>query len=403
MADKYLLRVTGGSSYDPSAHKTVSVNSPAPFHISNPLCEANINVRIRNYHGNLTRPALKILRSQADDTPSLAGLPKGSPNTSPYFSHPSHTKDQYSISFTLLPKSPIPGNALIFGNDFDHPIRDRLPLGFNQAVQIVKRFIDPGIVADAYADKPHLYGPALSSINILRVGKKTEDLPSAGEGGEEADIIEEGADADDDEAEKIREEKGVPRDAAARKKWFLNEEKRNEWEFERGRLYHVDFFNPYLDFNGEIYPRLSLPIYFRLPSCPLPSGSSRPYPVSRMKIFSSSIRLRICPQASRLFPFNRTLLGRPTVKVSPYPSPQSFSLPRAGKTPPKDLTQNPRSGRYVLKNKDSGDVYFVLVFSLLLKEDVERAEAEEKGEKDSTEGRPEGEGNTFVPREEDLD
>lgn len=32
--------------------------------------------------------------------------------------------------------------------------------------------------------------------------------------------------------------------------------------------------------------------------------------------------------------------------------------------------------RYVLKDKDTGDVYFVVVFTLLLKEDVEKEEAE---------------------------
>ena len=34
--------------------------------------------------------------------------------------------------------------------------------------------------------------------------------------------------------------------------------------------------------------------------------------------------------------------------------------------------------RYVLKNKDTGDVFFVVVFTLVLKEDVEKAEQEEE-------------------------
>lgn len=171
-----------------------------------------------------------------------AGLPKHSPTTSPYFSNPPHTHDQYSISFTAIPKVDIPGNALLFGNDFDRPIRDHLPYGFGAAMRIVKLTIDPGIDGDAYADKPYLYGPALSSVNVLRVGKKRADLPT-----EEAEtVLTEGGDGD---GEQIREEHKVPADASARKKWFLDEEHRKEWVFEKGRLYGVDFFNPFLDFN----------------------------------------------------------------------------------------------------------------------------------------------------------
>ena len=32
--------------------------------------------------------------------------------------------------------------------------------------------------------------------------------------------------------------------------------------------------------------------------------------------------------------------------------------------------------RYVLKNKDTGDVFFVVVFTLVLREDIEKEEAE---------------------------
>lgn len=48
----------------------------------------------------------------------------------------------------------------------------------------------------------------------------------------------------------VRKEKGVPDGEAARKKHFLDETKRAEWEWEEGRVYGCDFYNPYLDFNG---------------------------------------------------------------------------------------------------------------------------------------------------------
>lgn len=108
--------------------------------------------------------------------------------------------------------------------------------------------IDPGLEGDPYADEPYLYGPALSSINVLRVGGKTESLSDHKCTKSEDGVVEEGGDGD---GEKMREQKNVPRDAAARKKWFLDETKRKDWEFEAGRLYCGDFFNPYLDFNGK--------------------------------------------------------------------------------------------------------------------------------------------------------
>lgn len=147
-----------------------------------------------------------------------------------------------------MPSTSISGNDLVFGNDFDCPIKDRLPPGFNTAFKIVKWGIDPGLEGDFYADKPYLYGPLLSSINVLRVGGKA----LTNENGWEIpahlheDGIEEGADG---EGGDFRKEREVPEGAAERKKWALHEDKRGAWTWEAGRVYQGDFFNPYLDFN----------------------------------------------------------------------------------------------------------------------------------------------------------
>lgn len=62
--------------------------------------------------------------------------------------------------------------------------------------------------------------------------------------------------------------------------------------------------------------------------------------------------------------------------------------------------------RYVMKNKDTGEVLFVVVFRLLHREEVEREdlEAAKKGKLMGTEdsGRHEGE-ETFKPEADDLD
>ncbi|KAJ9643986.1 hypothetical protein H2199_003852 [Coniosporium tulheliwenetii] len=233
---KYMLKVTAGPNYDPSTHHPVHVNTPAPLKISSEHIDASINVRIQDYRG----------------------LPKGSPSTSPYFTHPSHTHDRYSIAFTFALKQTLNGNDVVFGNDFDHPIRDRLPPGFNTAFRIVKWMIDPGLDGDVYADEPYLYGPLLSSINIFRVGnslvgkkedggegeEKAEDGSSAqkaleaetaaaGEEVSDSDVVvlEEGAEGDGQAA---REAAHVPADAAARKKYFCRSRGGTSFSLRRG-------------------------------------------------------------------------------------------------------------------------------------------------------------------------
>ncbi|KAL8714621.1 MAG: hypothetical protein Q9220_001569 [cf. Caloplaca sp. 1 TL-2023] len=310
MADKYLLRVTAGPTYDPTSHKIVAVNSGKPTHVQSQACTANISVRIQNYRG----------------------LPPNSPPTSPYFSHPPHTHDQYSISFSFTPHRTIPGTSLVFGNDFEHPVRDRIPPGFNAAFKIVKWAIDPGLEGDVYADKPWLYGNALSSVNVLSVGPKLEgtgDKLQEGEHSDEEAIVEGGFDG----GQELRASLGIPDGAAARQKWFLGGHDRLEkWEWEEGRLYKADFFNPYLDFNEFA---LKLP---------------------------------------------------------------GFSLKVLGYLGGEDYL------RYVLKDKDTGEVLFVVVFTLLPKEEVE---AEEAGKGQI--GKPAGgeigglgEGG-FEPKADDLD
>ncbi|RMD43875.1 hypothetical protein DV735_g1222, partial [Chaetothyriales sp. CBS 134920] len=249
VASQYRLRVTVGPSYDPSTHRVITPNAqtvddsdPPPI-ISTQSLTLTYAIRIRNF----------------------TGLPSSSPTTSPYFDHPLHKTDQYSISFGFVPKVDIPGNQLVFGNDFDRPIRDRLPPGFGQAFKFVKWWIDPGLDGDVYADRPYLYGPALSSWNTFYIGEKIG--PNEAKESDKADadadtdthfpsadyvrafrtlVVEEGAHAD---GAAVREESGMPADAAGRKKFYLDEANREAFVFEKGRLYQSDFFNPYLDFN----------------------------------------------------------------------------------------------------------------------------------------------------------
>ncbi|KAI1282664.1 hypothetical protein F5Y07DRAFT_350555 [Xylaria sp. FL0933] len=286
MAEKYVIRVTAGSDYNIDNHVVVPVNSHETVTIGNDLIDAEINVRVKNY----------------------GGLPRDSPSTSPYFSLEPHAtnNDQYSLAIRFTPKKPkkspkqspssrskpsptdgprpngssaggetsqepseasgagneddasssingISGHDLQFGNDFDHPIRDRLPPGFSYAMNIVKWWIDPGLDGDPYADMPYLYGPGLSSFNSIYIGKGEHDPEKGGlyfdEGGDEAGL-------------EARRSIGAPDGAKERKKWALANDSKDKWVFEYGKTYCVDFFNPYIDFKDFSLrlPGFTLPI-----------------------------------------------------------------------------------------------------------------------------------------------
>lgn len=321
---KYRLRVTAGPSYDTETHKLVYVNAPKTLTFESEHIIISIAVRLRKF----------------------TGFPEDCPETSPYFDHPLHKSDQYSISFSFIPKTDIPGKDLVFGNDFDRPIRDRLPPGFNQAFKIVKWWIDPGLDGDVYAEKPYLYGPALSSWNILRIGDKVVDSDKVGD--KEAwkmpnadsfheTVVEEGAEGT---GEEIRKDNSIPADSAARKKFFLTESNRNTFTFEAGRLYQSDFGNPNLDFND---------FSLKLPG------------------------------------FN--------LNVIKYVDSKSHEL------------------RYTMKNMASGEVYAIVMFTLLFGEQLEAVErelaagkeTEKEAEKETEKDTDFGKGDEPPPGDDDLD
>lgn len=104
MAVKYMLKVLAGPSYDPKTHKPVYVNTETPTIIENEWVHAKIKVRIRGYEG----------------------LPRGSRSWSNYFESEKHSKDQYSIGFSFVPKKDFTALDTVWGNDFDHPVSTHL-------------------------------------------------------------------------------------------------------------------------------------------------------------------------------------------------------------------------------------------------------------------------------------
>ncbi|KAK0848788.1 hypothetical protein LTR03_005576 [Friedmanniomyces endolithicus] len=222
--EKYKLLVTAGPSYDESQHEVVKVNSGEPVCVENEFLRAKVTVRVRGFGGR--------------------GLPSTSPDSTAYFNDPSHEKDQYSIGFSFVPKQDLPSVNTVWGNDFDHPISKKLPPGFNTAFKIVKEFIDPGLSCDAYADEPWLYGPCLSCWFAFRIGEKVKegaDFP----GPNDQQAMHEGGDGS---GQDVRTKHGIPDKSEKRRKFFLDAHHREDFVFEKGRLYEADFYNLYIDF-----------------------------------------------------------------------------------------------------------------------------------------------------------
>jgi hypothetical protein len=135
------------------------------------------------------------------------------------------------------------------GFDYGHSIKHQLPPGFQYAMKIATSILDPGLYSDAYCDKPYLYGPALSSFFAFRVGDRMSDVSAEDQLArleKEADgVIEEGAEGSGQEA---RNAAGMPSKWKKRRKYYLDAQALGRFSFEKGRMYHADFFNPHLDF-----------------------------------------------------------------------------------------------------------------------------------------------------------
>jgi hypothetical protein len=205
----------------------VSVNGADPTYVESELVDAWVRVRIKDYHG----------------------LPRSSPASSSYFDHPQHTSDRYSIAYSFVPKQDMSGSDLVMGFDYGHSIKHQLPPGFRYAMKIATSMLDPGLYSDAYSDEPYLYGPALSSFFAFRIGDRTSEVPAkdqlANLSQEIDNVIEEGASGSGKE---VRKASSMPSKWKKRRKHYLDEQALSAFTFEKGRMYHADFFNPHLDF-----------------------------------------------------------------------------------------------------------------------------------------------------------
>lgn len=188
-----------------------NVNDPTkPTHVSGKHFEGDVVVRVKNFDG------------------IVAGGSEPKSSDDAYFSK---TSDTSSMQFRGTFKgADLTGDDILYGNDFDEPIKDSLPPGTSLGLKAMS-WIDPALETDLYGDKPWAFSPLLATMTTL---KSYESLPSS----KELSRIEE--DTKSLVGEKI--------DAKTRRSHFGHVDKRKRHKLD-GVVLEGDFSNPFIDFN----------------------------------------------------------------------------------------------------------------------------------------------------------
>ncbi|KAF3903953.1 hypothetical protein ABW21_db0207251 [Orbilia brochopaga] len=216
--ERYTLTVTAGPSRDPKTHVPVPVNTERSVVVETGLVRAEVLVRVQGFRNS-----------------SL-------PTTSPYFTHPHHLHDKYSLSLSPLiftdTAGTISGDNLVLSNDFDKPIAQSLPPGFSIAWRVARWAIDPGLDGDPS-------DASSGGVDVITEG-----------------LWKHGLDNDNPTGDRQDEMALIPKTGPARMKYFVAAYERRLFKFQPGVKYWLDFFNPYLDFNEFTLkiPGISIPM-----------------------------------------------------------------------------------------------------------------------------------------------
>ncbi len=145
--EDYSLKVSIGSDNDPSKMVQINPNDEhRPFYIDNEFYCGYILVRMLNYPGMVPEGCERIANPPSN-----------------YF----HGRNRrYSIMFQGKFKQDWNGDDIIFGTDFDEPVR--MPTGIGIAVKIAQ-WLDPNIQMDLYSKTPYMFSPLLCAMNYLSV------------------------------------------------------------------------------------------------------------------------------------------------------------------------------------------------------------------------------------------
>lgn len=231
------LKISAGASAD--ALQTVAVNhDDAPTIIDSPLFHGRIAVRIKNFTG-----------SDPDGVEHR--------KDTPYFSA-NHGKNQsWSMQIQGRFKSTVNADDLVFGNEFDKPIKDHLPYGTGVALQFVK-LVDPNLEHDLYAQKPHAWSPYLATmprINSVKLDDAKESVDSWPAFPTHPDYVQDDitslipAQLAEKEKDTVANFKGIDKAHEYRQRFLGNKAHRTQIQVDDSQLVTADFFNGFIDFN----------------------------------------------------------------------------------------------------------------------------------------------------------
>lgn len=156
------LIIKAGASYD-GDFKIVPVNG-GYIEVKSSIGLFSVKVNIKNFDGS--KAHLSNSFYNLGDPKHLDGSRGNSDEDEP-------NSPKLRIECKFTPNKPIPGNHLLFGNDFTYPIRDFLPtLLLQTGLKFFTWFISKTVKGDVYNDKPFLYGLALNSFTFISESEK---------------------------------------------------------------------------------------------------------------------------------------------------------------------------------------------------------------------------------------
>lgn len=153
-----LLKIVAASSYDQEG-TVVPVNSGNTVLLDNDVASIQLSVNIKGFAGSHEHKENSHPDLESEEQQKLLA------------------NEKLNITLQVKPKQDIQGHQLLFGNDFGYPLRDFLPYGTAAGLRVFKYMVDPSVDGDLYAEKPWLYGKALSSFNLVN-SSQNDNLPS---------------------------------------------------------------------------------------------------------------------------------------------------------------------------------------------------------------------------------
>jgi hypothetical protein len=240
----YILHVTAGP--DLANLVTVDVNNECqPIVVDSPGFVGYLVVRMQDFRGVTTK--MEDCRK------------KGMPIVADAIAHPDSSYFQgrnrrYSIMLQGKFKRKINADDLIFGVDFDVPLRT--PVGISLGLRIAK-WLDPSLQCDLSCPKPFVFSPLISAMNSIAIYESMKTV--------EETIVSKTVPTNSTvnlskigswafSSQMIPEDTGlITHDINTyekRKKHFSNKEARQQVDILPDYVYCMDFYDAYLDLNN---------------------------------------------------------------------------------------------------------------------------------------------------------